>query len=847
MTTTCLLLLSAVFAFPAHAVEASPRTEMPKAKLQPFLQAYCVRCHGADEPNGQMRLDNVSWTISTNDEAQRWQDVLDILNGGDMPPEDEKQPTTDEMSATLDVMTGALLQARKRLTDHGGEILMRRLNRREYAGTIRELFGFDIPADMIPEDGEAATFDTVGAEQLFTSNHFEKYLALGREIAATGFNWAGKPRTSETAVRRQPEERVTHRLRASLADLDNKMRMKNEGKTWKEMGFKDEGEMKIIFSQFKSRAGKPRRYLQYPLVDSGIYLTDANNETKRFGVNRGGADPRASYRFRVRAGIVGSPPSIRTFFRVTDQVGTTGVLKVRGNDQSSQIVEMTYRPKMGQRNVTLHVEENRADIRVLDAYLRRVDPDGDPAAIWVDWLEIEGPFYSEDRAFFEKLLHPESPARGKQTMAWRDSNARELIERFAYEAFRHKSPQTEYVNRLLAIFQSNRDSGQTFDQAMSDVMGVILASPQFLFIQEAAESVARVGEDLEGIPAAPERRVKRQLGDRELAIRLSYFLWSSPPDAELYRCAEDNTLSQPSVLHAQVERMLNDRRSAAFMEGFTSQWADLQRFDAITVDEQANYYFNKGVRYSATREVLEFFRTLVAENLPAANLISSDFVVVNALLGQHYGLANVESDEFQKVMLPSDSPRGGMLGQTAILTLGSNGERSSPVIRGAYVMEKLLHDKPAPPPPNVPELGAATNKPATNREMVLLHQKQAVCASCHKKMDVIGFGLENFDTIGKWRDSEQVGRKQVPIEPGGRLPGGGTFTDIQGLESELLKEESQLAEELVESLLAYALGRTVEFSDTDDVDAILQNLSNDHYRVRSMVHAVAGSQLFRSK
>jgi len=292
---------------------------------------------------------------------------------------------------------------------------------------------------------------------------------------------------------------------------------------------------------------------------------------------------------------------------------------------------------------------------------------------------------------------------------------------------------------------------------------------------------------------------------------------------------------------------LNDPRCGSFVEGFATQWADLERFDAITVDEQANFRFNRGVRHAAKREVLEFFRTLVAENLPAANLISSDFVVINGLLAEHYGIAGMESDEFQKVKLPADSPRGGLLGQTAILTLGSNGERSSPVIRGAWVMEKLLHDKPAPPPPNVPELGAATDKPATNRRMVEIHQEHAVCASCHKKMDVIGFGLENFDTIGRWRETERVGRKDVPIQPGGTLPSGAAFNDVNDLKTVLLEEKSQLAEELVESLLAYALGRTVEFSDADDVGQLLQKLKREDYPVRSMIHEIAASPLFRTK
>lgn len=819
----------------AVSADDQPAVTSISAKVvAPFLKQHCERCHGPKKQNGQVRFDEFSLGITSNDSAQRWQDVLDILNAGDMPPEDEPQPSSDDLEQVLDSLTGTLLTARKRLTDHGGEIAMRRLNRREYANTIRDLFGFEIPADMIPEDNEAETFDTVGTEQFFTSSHFTRYLELGREIVSRGFEWSAQPRLPVSKNRREPEEHVTYRLRNLLADLDNKMRMKKEGKTWQEMGFKDEGEMKIIFSQFKNRAGKPRKYLQYPLVESGIYLAGVNNETKRFGINRGGrgADPRGRYLLRVRAGINGDPPEIRKFVRVSDRDGTVGVARVRGTTSEPQTLEVAYRAKIGQRVLNFFVEENRANIRVLDGYLNKLDKGGEWASIWVDWLEIEGPFYDDERAFFERLVHPEPPVRGKQTIAWDDANAREFIERFAFEAFRRNLISPEYVDQLVALFTENRAGGQNFEQAMSETLAVVLASPGFLFLQEEGDAAAGG---------------KRELDDRELAIRLSHFLWSSLPDEELYARARDGSLSQPHVLQTQVDRMLDDQKAASFYQGFMSQWAELDRFNAITVDESKFFRFNEGIRHSAYQEVLAFFETLVVENLPASNLIDSDFAVINSVLGEHYGISNATSDEFRKVSLPEASPRGGLLGQTAFLTLGSNGERSSPVIRGALVMEKLLHDKPAPPPPNVPELGAATDKPATNRQMVELHQRRAVCASCHRKMDVIGFGLENFDTIGKWRDSETVGRKQVPIEPGGTLPGGAAFSTVDGLKSVLLEEDDRLAQELVESLLAYGLGRTVEFSDAEVVATILENLKSRDYRVRSIIHEIAVSSLFKSK
>lgn len=828
------IAIAAVFAASISAfAEATPQsTLLPIAKLQPFLQTYCVRCHGPQEQNGQTRFDQISWEITNNDEAQRWQDVLDVLNGGDMPPEEARQPANDELARTLDVLTGALLKARRRLTDHGGEITMRRLNRREYVNTIRQLFGFNISPDLIPEDGEAESFDTVGADQFFNSSHFEKYLELGREIGVWAFTWSGKPYGQVTTSRREPEERVTDRLRETLADLDRKMAMKKAGRTWKEMGFKDEGEAQIVFSQFDNRAGKPRRYLQYPHVENGIYMCEVNNETRRFGMNRG-IDPRASYRFRVRGGVVGEPPAIRQFLRFSDNTGSVGVVRMKGTPEEPETVELMVPAMMPYRVQSFHMQENRADIRVLDQYLRRLDPEGEWAALWIDWLEMEGPYYDSDEpdSVFGKLIYPDGYVRGKRPHLLTDQGARELIEKFAFEAFRHQPPSSDYVDQLLALFEKNRAEGQPHSTAMSEVIGIILASPDFLFLREAD----------------PDTEKSRQLTDRELAIRLSYFLWSAPPDEELYSLAESQGLSNPDELSRQIDRMLEDPRADAFFDGFMSQWAELDRFDAITVDELKYFQFNKGVRLAARREVSEFFRTLVREDLSVSNLIDSDFVVVNSVLAEHYEIEGVTSDEYQKVGLPADSPRGGLLTQSAFLTIGSNGERSSPVIRGALVMEKLLHDKPAPPPPNVPELGAASDKPATNRQMVELHQRRAVCASCHKKMDVIGFGLENFDPIGRWRETEKVGRRDVPIETGGVLPDGSEFADVQSLKRVLLQQKSAVAREILEALLTYGVGRSIEFSDIDDVDAIMAQLEQDDYRMRSMIRGIVVSRIFQSK
>ena len=841
-----------------HASWAEPYLSLPKPKaqkgkksagkalpqvrghLEPFLQTYCYKCHGPDKQKGQVRFDNVEWKITNNDNAQRWQDVLDQLNGGDMPPEEAKQPSNQELAEALDKLTGATLEARDRLTDHGGEIKMRRLNQREYSATIHDLFGFHVRPHDIPEDGDIASFDTVGAEQFFTSSHFEKYLELGRKVASEAMRYNTR-RYEETKVTiAQPEDRVTQKMRDKLADLDKKMEMKKAGATWKEMGFKDEGEMEIIFRQWDSRAEYRRTYLQYPLVDTGVYNCDV---AKWVNITRH-IDIRGEYILRIHAGIVGDPDPIRRIVRVYDRQSIRGTLQIQGTPENPGVVEMRLRNPMKSPMLGLTIRENYPDyvIQTTRGYLQKIQGRGkqqDPwASIFYDKLELEGPYYPEKRPKFEEIFYPGVATGTNGPYLNHDKNTREFLEKFAFEAFRRRKAEPEYIDQLHKVFQELRASGKSYRDSITEVMGIILASPGFLFLQEPQQN----GD----IPVAKHPiKNHRLLNNRELAIRLSYFLWSCPPDEELY--AAD--LSKAKVYSAQIDRLLADPKSRTFRDGFIGQWAEFDRYDAITVDMREHIRFNEGLRQDAKQEVQEFFGTLLRENLPASNLIDSDFATLNPTLATHYGVEGIQSTnaQFQTIRLSPDSPRGGLMTQTAFLTTGSNGERSSPVIRGALVMEKLLHDKPAPPPPNVPELGSATKEPKTNREMVELHQQQAVCASCHKKMDVIGFGLENFDPTGRWRDTEKVGRRQLPIKPGGTLPDGSAFSDVQTLKALLLENKENLAKELVESLLTYALGRTIAFSDGDDVEAILDNLREDDFRLADMVREVVTCELFLRK
>ena len=819
----------------ARADETADSVILPQKELQPFIEAHCIKCHGPEKQKGQVKLDEYSWVIDNPDHAQRWQDVLDQLNGGDMPPEDEEQPSNDELSGFLASLSESLNTARLRLADHGGEIKMRRLNRREYAATMVDLFGLTVTASELPEDGETQSFDTVGDEQFFTSVDFKEYLAFARKFIPGAMKWSTTPQWGSGSQHSDYGSGQAKAARKTVAAYEKKLQALRDGVPPKKLGFGDAGDAQQYKQQSWLYLGGPKKYLLLPQVDKGAYFT---------GLGFNGAnywhmlDPRGDYVFKFHGGVVGNPEEARKHLAIYDRGNTPMTVRMYGTVEKPETVEVRYPiGRMARDAQKIHFHEFHHIGN--NGFHRQAIASPDPlkmkpawASLWLDWVKMEGPYYPEEAPKITKLLYPDATITKELPLALTDATeARSFIERFATEAFRRQSPEPEYIDALYQIFKDELTEGKSVKEALSEPLAIILSSPKFLYLTE--------------YPVAGSK----QLTDHELAIRLAYFLWSCPPDESLYTAADAGQLSDPGVLAQQIDRMLGHKKAKALSNGFMSQWAELDRFDAISISRTLFPKFNGNLRLAAKQEAREFFHTLISENLPANNLIDSDFVTINGILAAHYGIKNFTSrtGEFVKVKLPADSPRGGLMTQAHFLASGSNGERSSPVIRGAMVLDKLLHDKPPPPPPNVPELDEASDKPLSNREMVLLHQNRASCASCHKKMDVIGFGLENFDQTGAWRTHEKVGDKDVPIQPGGTLPDGTAFTNIIELKKALLNQQDALAKELTTSILTYALGRTTSFTDQDAIDTILLTLKENNYPIRDMIKEIALSSLFKTK
>ena len=362
---------------------------------------------------------------------------------------------------------------------------------------------------------------------------------------------------------------------------------------------------------------------------------------------------------------------------------------------------------------------------------------------------------------------------------------------------------------------------------------MILASPRFLFLKEP-------GQD----------GVSRELDDLELAVRLSYFLWSSPPDAQLLALAEKNQLRDPDVLRRQVDRLIQDPKAHHFVSGLAHQWLDMKRLDFFQFDAKEHREFDESMRAAAREEVYQSILHLLRskDQGQLQNLLKSDYVVINGLLAAHYDINDVEGDHYRKVRLPENSPRGGLFGMAAICAMGSDGIESSPVERGAWVLRHLMYSPPPPAPANVPQLSRLDGKPLTKREKLAAHMEEAQCASCHRKIDPIGFGLENFDAAGKWREKEGDGRRAHPIDAAGAFHNGPAFGDFFELRDLIATwQVEEFSRGFTEALIEYGLGRPFGFTDEDLANEILFAAKGKQYSVSEFIHALVQSKPFQSK
>lgn len=775
----------------------------PAPVIKTFLAQHCLKCHSGADAQGEVRLDELP--ADTGDETHRalWQRVLAQLKAGAMPPGDEPQPSKQARDAATTWITQQLAAASAKQREAEGRTVLRRLNRIEYEHTIRDLLGIQIKIkEMLPEDSSAAGFDNVG-EALHTSSFLmERYL----EAAEAALDQAIANLPPPPTVKKRHSLQDSQQVRATRERVHRKL---PDGTT---VLFTSSPWQTVRLSQF------------YP-------------------------GDRGRYRFRISASAIQSDGK-PVIFRVLS--GGQGV----GGEQARLIGYFDAPP--GEPRVFEFVDfmESRTTISILPYGLpsaQTVSAIGadtyDGPGLAVDWVEVEGPLNevwppASHRRIFGELAQAPAPVynmskRVEVVSEHPAADARQILLNFARRAFRRSVNETD-IAPFLTLFQNTLEQGQSFEQAVRAALAAILVSPDFLFLHEK-----------------PGR-----LDDFALASRLSYFFWSSLPDDELLTLAEANKLSQPQTLRAQVERMLADPKTQRFTENFVGQWLGLREIDATEPSRLLYPEFDEMLKVSMVREAELFFAELLKDDLSIANFIDSDFSMLNGRLAAHYGISGVDGWEFRKVALPPDSHRGGVMTMAAVLKVTANGTHTSPVMRGVWVLDRMLNRRPPNPPENVAGLEPDIRGATTIREQLAKHRALAACASCHKAIDPPGFALENFDVIGGWRDYYRVrgaGKSVVfngkrmsysrgpDINPADTLPDGRAFRNIDELKQLLLADQDEFARAFTSKLITYATGSPVEPADEPAIEAILAEARQHNYGFRSLIHAIVQSELFRSK
>jgi hypothetical protein len=798
--------------------------------FKPFVAMYCIGCHGPDKQKGERRFDRLTEELAKGGMADDntlvdLQDMLDQLNLGEMPPPKAKQPPDQERRRAIGWLTARVEQIRRQRKPASGETVLRRLNAREYGNTLRDLLHLDMtmfdPTAGFPRDRTVEHLDNVG-EALVTSGYLmQRYLAAADRVIEKIMALAEKPDVRtwrfDKNFRQQPEIDKVHGAVNGFEHLtlyDVVGADKHEGAYGPLLAFKEGVPYDGVY-EIRFQAEAVNRRHPYDLDFVGTDL----EEPLRLGIVPG----------NISAGPLHKPQPIEPLLAEMDLADEPKWYTVRVWLDAGFSPRFTFRnglmdarnmwgrivkkyPEQFPRSKTRGIVENRFNAIKY----------GKLPQIHIHEVEIEGPLYATWPTPAAKVLLGDDWEAAHRSGSLSESQMRTHLKRFASQAYRRPARDDE-VDRLLQIVAIRRQAGRSPLEAYGDALKGALCSPSFLYLEEPGE---------------------RELSAYALASRLSYFLWSSMPDERLLELAQNGTLSRGDVLAAEVQRMLDDLRSDAFVDGFLDSWLSLRDLGSMPPDRSKfNDYYRYDLQTAMREETRLFTRHLLQKNLGVENFLAADFTFVNKPLARHYGIAPPAGHGFERVSL-DDRRRGGLLGQASVLTVTANGIDTSPVVRGVWLLDNLLGARPAPPPPDVEPLDPDIRGAKTIREQLEKHRNVASCYDCHRKIDPLGFALENFDAIGGWRDT-YGGRTK--IDAAGALPNGQAFEGIAELKSILSQRRDQFSTALTEKLLAYAIGRPLEGADRAQVERIVQQLAEKHYGFRDLIHLVAESEAFRAK
>lgn len=813
--------------------------------LRPLFVRHCQECHGTAKVKGGFRWDRLTTDFADAANRDQWLTVLKRVQAGEMPPKEKPRLAERDIRDLTEWINGRV-EATNAARRAEGRVVLRRLNRIEYQNTLCDLLAIKVDLqEMLPLDGSAGGFDNVGEALHVSSFLMERYL----EAADTALGIAIANGPKPALIKKRYDLRNQHQVKSTTESV-----------------FRLADDAVVLFSSSPWQA--VTLYEFYP-------------------------PDRGQYRFRISARGVqcsGKP--------VVFRVDAGPMLMATKNHLVGYFDAPADKPAVV--DFVEHLEA-RSTIRILPyglASAATVHKEGadkyQGPGLAVQWVEVEGPLYdswpppSHRRIFGDLPQTPTDKNRNRVEVVSKnpEADAERILRAFCRRAFR-RTVTDDDIRPFLKLVKSKLAAQPSFEQAIRVGLLAVMVSPEFLFLREYPLVVPPLGADdsrfvtppLGGLrTASPPKggttnEKANNLDDFALASRLSYFLWSAPPDEKLLTLAEQRQLNQPDVLRQQVERLLNDPRSAAFIENFVGQWLGLRDIDFTMPSHILYPEYDDMLRASMVRETELFFGELLKNDLSLTNFVASDFAILNGRLAQHYGIPFSPlpavgeeqgmrgSWEFRRVPLPPDSHRGGVLTMASVLKVTANGTNTSPVTRGAWVLERILGTPPPRPPADVPALEPDIRGATTIREQLAKHRQLATCASCHSKIDPPGFALESFDVIGGWREHYRTSGNGKPVTVDGRrmhyLEGpkvdpadefqGERFANIDEFKQLLLRDKDQLARALTQKLLTYATGGVCAPADQPDVEAIVTEVRKRNYGFRTLVNAIVQSKVFRNK
>jgi mono/diheme cytochrome c family protein len=759
---------------------AGPAT--PASSHRAVLDRYCVTCHNERVKTADLMLDRADVT-TPGANAEVWEKVMRKVRIGTMPPPNMPQLSADDRTALLTWLETSLDAAWAEKPNPGRTETLRRLNRTEYRNAVRDLLALDIDANsLLPADESGHGFDNVTVGDL-PPTLLDRYISAAQKISRLAI---GSTQTSLQAdVIRLPADRTQETHVAGLP-------LGTRGGVSIPYTFAQDGEYEVQVWLARDLSGNVGGLRERSRSHEMVVLVD-REPVKTFTIQKlVDDDTTLDKDLRVRFTVSAGPHDI----------GVTFI-----NDSSS-LLEAQRQPLLARFNERRH-------------------PRTAPA---VDQVSLSGPYAakgatdtpSRSRIF---VCRPDAAEKSKE-----EECAKTILSTLMRRAYRRPVSKAE-VEGPLAQYREGRADGD-FDAGIGRALSAVLINPEFLF---------RVEADPKKVVAGGAYRIT----DLELASRLSFFLWSSIPDDELLDAAIRGRLSRPEELEKQTRRMLGDRRSVNLATNFAGQWLRLRNLDAVVPSTRLFPEFDDNVREGFRQETELFFDSVMREDRSVLDLIRADYTFLNERLAKYYGIPNVYGSHFRRVTVAPETRRGGLLKHGSVLSVTSYATRTSPIIRGVYVLDNLFGAPPPPPLPNVPALDEGTvSASLPMRERLAAHRKNAVCASCHRTIDPVGFALENFNAVGQWRNYEGEGE---PIDVSGALPGAGEFRGVAGLEDALLSRPEMFTGALTEKLLTFALGRGVEYYDAPAVRKIVRDAAKDRYRFSSIILGIVKSTPFQMR